>query len=173
MFFADTISFSLFCRSLLWAACFFAAGAAPVCAAPLIEAESVITTRRYAGGDDAPDRKLTAFGGACLGNGWGNVRGNWAEYDVAGTAGPATLHLRYARHAISGQRQWSPHFSLKVSVGGANENAKTGTIELPFTSDWELWRWVEVPLGEIAAGAQTLRLESLTENAPINISSQP
>lgn len=143
----------------------------PGLAASLIEAESVLASGRFEGGENVPDRKLTAFGGACLGNGWGRLRGNWAEYTVNGTDGPATLHLRYARHPISGRTEWSPRFQLKVSVNGAatTESAKTGIIEMPYTGDWELWRWVEVPLGSIKADMQTLRLESLTENAPINI----
>lgn len=142
-------------------------GAVPA-RAGLIEAESAITTQRFVGGDNAPDRKLTAFGGACLGNGWGRVRGNWAEYDVDGTNGPATLHLRYARFPISGRTQWNPRFELKVSVGQGPET-RSKTIELPFTGDWELWRWVEIPLGAVGAGTQKLRIESVTENAPINI----
>jgi hypothetical protein len=143
---------------------FLMTSALPALSAPLIEAESVLTTKRFQGGEGTEDRKLTAFGGACLGNGWGQEKGNWAEYAIEGTGAPATLHLRYARYPISGQRRWSDRFALKARIG-----EREGTIELPFTGDWELWRWVEVPLGNVSAGPQTLRLESLTENAPINI----
>lgn len=136
----------------------------PALAAPLIEAESALTTGRIHGGDGTLDRKLTAFGGACMGSGWGRVRGDWMEYTVEGTNGPAVLYLRYARHSISGRTRWSPRFELKVQVGATQR-----TVELPFTGDWELWRWVEVPLGTVAAGPQTLRLESLTDDAPINL----
>ncbi|MBV9470368.1 MAG: hypothetical protein JO316_12855 [Abitibacteriaceae bacterium] len=79
-------------------------------AAPLIEAESALATGRIHGGDGTVDRKLTAFGGACMGSGWGRVRGDWMEYTVEGNNGPAVLYLRYARHSISGHTQWSPGF---------------------------------------------------------------
>jgi hypothetical protein len=143
---------------------FLMPSALPALSAPLIEAESVLTTKRFQGGEGTEDRKLTAFGGACLGNGWGQEKGNWAEYAVEGTNGPATLHLRYARYPISGQRRWSDRFALKAKIG-----TQEGTIELPFTGDWELWRWVEMPIGNVSAGPQTLRIESLTGDAPINI----
>lgn len=148
---------------LLGLVAFLMINASPAFSA-LIEAESVFTTKRFEGGNPGEDRKLTAFGGACLGNGWGQTKGNWAEYVVEGTGGPATLHLRYARFPISGQRRWSDRFTLKAQAG-----EREGIIELPFTDDWELWRWVEVPLGNVPAGPQTLRIESLTDNAPINI----
>lgn len=153
---------SLLC--LLWLGATLVTAIPSALAAPLIEAESALATGRLRGGDGTTDRKLTAFGGACLGSGWGRVRGDWAEYPVEGTGGPAILHLRYARHPISGRTKWSPRFELKVQIGETER-----VIDLPHTGDWELWRWVEVPLGNIAAGAHTLRLESTTENAPINI----
>jgi hypothetical protein len=131
--------------------------------AALIEAESVLATKQFHGSDGQEDRKLTAFGGACLGNGWGVARGDWAQYETEG-GGAMTLHLRYARHPISGQRQWSRDFQLKAKLGDIER-----TISLPFTGDWELWRWVQIPIGDVPAGKQTLRIESLTENAPINI----
>lgn len=156
--------FSMFRVFLLGLMAFLMTNTSHTLAAPLIEAESVLTTKRFEGGERSEDRKLTAFGGACLGNGWGQMKSNWAEYALEGTGGTATLHLRYARYPISGQRRWNDRFTLKAKVG-----AQEGTIELPFTGDWELWRWVEIPLGNIPAGAQTLRIESLTDNAPINI----
>lgn len=136
---------------------------AHIAQAALIEAESVLATKQFRGGDGLEDRKLTAFGGACLGNGWGMTSGDWAHYEVEG-GGAMTLHLRYARHPISGQRRWNNDFTLKVKLDEIER-----TISLPFTGDWELWRWVQVQLGEVPMGKHTLQIESVTDNAPINV----
>ncbi len=151
--------------------------AAPV---PLIEAESALGAGRARGGAARPDRKLTAFGGACLGNGWGRARGDWAEYTVTLPRGQASLHLRYARLARPAQTTNAGASTanapaantpaatrLRVRVGGLER-----IVALPATGDWELWRWIEVPLGDVskvAGGQGTLRLEAMDGGQPINL----
>jgi len=131
--------------------------AAPTHAAPLIEAESALQARQVLGGDLVPDRKLTGWGGACLGNGWGGAIGHWARFDARSSGGLQVLHLRYARASREGE----PDARLRVSIeGGASSD-----VVLPATGEWDLWRWIAIPVGPVAAGACTLRLESLAPAA--------
>jgi hypothetical protein len=152
---------------------------------PLIEAESALGTGRAHGGNARPDRKLTAFGGACLGNGWGRERGDWAEYSVTPPRGAATVHLRYARLAqpvqttsavASTANTAAANTPVTSASAAARLRVRIGGIErivtLPETGDWELWRWLEVPLGEVSKGTggqSTLRLEAVDGGQPINL----
>lgn len=136
--------------------------------APLIEAESVFASGRVVGGGKTPDRKLTAWGGACLGEGWGQ-RGDWAQYDVELPDGPLVLHLRYARQQpisplkTGALKESSAH--LRVSLAGRETD-----FALPATVSWDVWQWIAVPLetSPLARGSQVLRLEAL-DGGPVNL----
>lgn len=109
-----------------------------------------------------PDRKLTAWGGACLGNDWGGAIGDWARFDAQSSGGPQVLHLRYAR----APREPEPDARLRVSIEGAEgaegaEGVASRDVALPATGEWDLWRWIAIPVGSVAPGACRLRLESL------------
>ena len=134
--------------------------ASPARSQPLIQAESALESRQVLGGDLAPDRKLSAWGGACLGNDWGRRIGDYARFSIQSSGGPQVLHLRYARVA----RQGEPVAKLRASIA----NATPIDFELPETPEWDVWRWLSVPLGAIARGEQMLQLESLTQ-APLNL----
>ncbi|MDF2441763.1 MAG: C-terminal domain, partial [Abditibacteriota bacterium] len=130
-------------------------------AATFIEAESSVA--RSATG--SPDRKFTAYGGACLGNDWGSRDGDWAEYAFEAPGGETSVFVRYAWQNRSGNTSLAampPR--LRVRCNGAEQ-----VVVLPETGAWDVWNWARVPLGVVNAGAQTLRLEALQSDAPLNL----
>lgn len=151
------------CRSRVLSCAAFAlwATSSSVFAATFIEAESSVA-RSTTGG---LDRKLTAYGGACLGNDWGNQRGDWAEYAVDAPGGDTIVFVRYAwqKRSQSTSLPAAPP-RLLLRCGGAEQ-----IVVLPETGAWDVWKWARVPLGVVAKGAQTLRLETPQSDAPLNL----
>lgn len=137
-----------------------ALAASPACAQDLVQAESALDARQVLGGDLVPDRKLSAWGGACLGNDWGRKIGDHARFSIQLSGGLQVLYVRYARVTRPGE----PIAKLRASIAGATR----ATFDLPETPEWDVWRWVSIPLGPVARGKHTLQLESLAQ-APLNI----
>ncbi len=135
-------------------------------AATLIEAETACATKQMRGGEGTPDRKLTAWGGACLGNDWGMKSGDWAQYPVEAPGDAAVLHLRYARQErrVAEQAKTPAPARFRIQI----DEFKTD-FNLPETGDWELWRWIAVPIGALNKGAHSLRLQALQDGAAVNI----
>lgn len=131
----------------------------PVFATALIEAESSVAR----GGNGGLDRKLTAYGGACLGNDWGSARGDWAEYALDAPGGDAVIFLRYAWQTRA-QTTSLPQPRLQLRL-----NEVEHEITLPETGAWDVWRWIGVPVGAVSKGRHALRLETLQGEAPINL----
>ena len=137
-----------------------ALAAFPAHAQPLIQAESALEARQVLGGDLTPDRKLSAWGGAALGNDWGRKIGDHARFSIQSGGGLQVLHLRYARVTRAGE----PVAKLRASIAGA----APVDFDLPETPEWDVWRWLSIPLGAIPRGEHTLQLESLAQ-APLNL----
>lgn len=112
-----------------------------------IEAENAVRQ----GGSNGPERRAAACGLRTLGQNWGARRDHWAEYSLDLPADrTATLFLRYAR-ALPGEA------SLDVLLDGR----RIGALKLPSTGGWgdrnEDWRFAELKLGTLKAGARTLK----------------
>jgi hypothetical protein len=114
-------------------------------------------------GSTGPDRKAAACGLRVLGSGWGGRSDHWAEYALnLKTDLQATLFLRYAR-AMSGDA------ALDVLLDGN----RIGMLKLASTGGWgdrnEDWKFAEMKLGNLKAGAHTIRLVSLADRNNVNL----
>ncbi|MFP4501880.1 MAG: hypothetical protein ACLFTT_12835, partial [Candidatus Hydrogenedentota bacterium] len=115
-------------------------------------------------GSKGPDKKAAASGGAVLGSGFGGDKGDHAQWTirVEEALTNAVLSIRYAR-AVSPDAPW------RVCLDEDQE------YEQPFASTpgWGSrerdFHVVRIPVGDLGAGAHTVRLEARANEANVNI----
>lgn len=118
-------------------------------------------------GSDAADLKPAASNGHCLGMGWGNRRGDFAEYevDLPFDLPRAVLYLRYAREG-----RWPAE--LDVYTSGKLIGPSPSLVLKP-TGGWGYttgeWKYQKLPLGAMEAGKYTIKFVSLVDDGGVNI----
>jgi hypothetical protein len=123
-----------------------------------IEAEN--WSRQF--GSLGKDYKAAASGGQVLGLEWGDVPGDWAEYDftAAQTLTPARLTIRYAR-AFTGSGR------LDATLDGA----PAGFVVYDYTGGWGdtagQFRTTALDLPVLSAGPHTLRVTVAATGEPL------
>jgi beta-galactosidase len=120
------------------------------------------------GGDQAEDAKIEGGGISSKGRDFhgrgfvdfGKTKGAWVEWyqENDGSAGPATLAIRYSGRTKSGEGR-----AMRLTVNG-----KSSLLDFPPTEAYNTaWKTLEVPI-RIRSGANTIRLTT-TENGGMNI----
>jgi len=118
-------------------------------------------------GSDGPDFKGAASNYQCLGMGWGDRRGDFAEYevDLPFSLPRAVLYLRYAREG-----RWAAE--LDVYASGKLIGTSPSMVLKP-TGGWGYtageWRYYKLPLGSMEAGRYRIKFESLLDDGGVNI----
>lgn len=118
-------------------------------------------------GSGGPDSKGAASNSQCLGMGWGNRRGNFAEYEVTipSDLPRAVLYLRYAREG-----RWAAE--LDVYASGKLVGSSPSLVLKP-TGGWGYtaseWKYHKLPLGSMEAGKYTVKFVSQLDDGVVNI----
>jgi hypothetical protein len=129
-----------------------------------IEVESA----RFRGGQ--VEEKPAASGGKLLGGGWGADLDHFAELEFRIDAPiDASIGIRYAYDQEQFLRRFpgsaTPH-AISVSVDGKET---TASLDLPDTSDWNVFSVVTVSVGKLAAGPHRIRLAPVWKQGDVNL----
>jgi hypothetical protein len=146
-------------------AVFIVAGG-PATAAPAVEACWAEGEHYFEQlGSQGVDPPPFGSGGQCLGSNWGGANGHFVAYrfHLDAPLNDAVVAFRYAR-------QSEPESRFELSL----DDRHVAEVVFPPTGGWGHradgeWRYVQVPLGNVAAGWHTLRLESLADKNNANL----
>jgi hypothetical protein len=115
-----------------------------------VECEDACSLRTISGGFFG--NNAGSFGGQCVARCWGEQPTQSLSLVLdARESGPRTFVLRYACARGNGG------VSLRVKRG-EEVVLQRETLALPATKEWTAWSWLELPLGEIAAGRYHVEL---------------